>query len=104
MAHRRLTHMAIARPSDSFARIFVWGISLAMLVADLAFVVHFSHSIPFQDDFEYTSFFTEQERPTLSWLWARHAEHRVPLAKLAWLGVLKVSGYDFRVGNVLTVS
>jgi hypothetical protein len=38
------------------------------------------------------------------WLWAQHAEHRVPLAKLIWLGVLRLTDGDFRSGNFLTTA
>jgi hypothetical protein len=39
----------------------------------------------------------------LHWLWSTWAEHRIPLAKLIWKGVLELTGYDFRFGNFLTV-
>jgi hypothetical protein len=39
----------------------------------------------------------------LQWLWKTWAEHRIPLAKLLWKGVLQLSGYNFRVGDFLTV-
>jgi hypothetical protein len=40
---------------------------------------------------------------TLTWLWQQHAEHRIPLAKFIWLGVLRLTNYDFRAGNFLDV-
>jgi hypothetical protein len=40
---------------------------------------------------------------TPGWLWAQHAEHRIPLAKLIWLGVLRLTHYDFLVGDLLSV-
>ena len=39
----------------------------------------------------------------LGWLWEPWAEHRVPLAKLLWKGVLQLTDYNFRFGNFLTV-
>lgn len=39
----------------------------------------------------------------IQWLWKTWAEHRVPLAKLIWKGVLEATDYDFRAGNFLTV-
>jgi hypothetical protein len=38
------------------------------------------------------------------WLWKTWAEHRIPLAKLLWKGVLQLSGYDFRAGDFVTVA
>src|SRR4029077_1551833 len=37
------------------------------------------------------------------WLWKTWAEHRIPLAKMIWKGVLQSTNYDFRAGNFLTV-
>ena len=39
----------------------------------------------------------------IDWLWKTWAEHRIPLAKLIWKGVLQLTNYDFRSGNFLTV-
>ena len=39
----------------------------------------------------------------LNWLWKTWAEHRIPLAKLIWKGVLELTDYDFRAGDFLTV-
>jgi hypothetical protein len=39
----------------------------------------------------------------LHWLWKTWAEHRIPLAKFIWKGVLQLTDYDFRFGNFLTV-
>jgi hypothetical protein len=40
---------------------------------------------------------------TPGWVWEQHAEHRIPLAKFVWLAVLKLTNFDFFVGNVLVV-
>jgi hypothetical protein len=37
------------------------------------------------------------------WLWKTWAEHRMPLAKLIWKGVLQWTNYDFRAGDFFTV-
>ena len=38
-----------------------------------------------------------------NWLWKPWAEHRIPLAKFIWKGVLQLTNYDFRFGNIFTV-
>jgi hypothetical protein len=40
---------------------------------------------------------------TIGWVWQQHAEHRIPLAKFLWLAVLKLTNYNFLVGNLLVV-
>src|SRR6185503_15240107 len=37
------------------------------------------------------------------WLWAQHNEHRIPLAKLVWLGLERISGADARWGAAVNV-
>jgi hypothetical protein len=70
-----------------------------MLVANLSLAAAYSTSIvPYGDEVH-----TVTASLTPSWLWAQHAEHRIPLPKLIWLGVLKLTDYDFRVGNLLHV-
>ena len=39
----------------------------------------------------------------IDWLWKTWAEHRIPLAKVIWKGVLQLTNYDFKAGNFLTV-
>ena len=87
----------------SIAQVFVWTLWSVMLSSQLALAMHFAHNVPFQDEFGFADVLAGRLSQSLSWLWTQHAEHRVPLAKLVWLGTLRVSGYDFRVGNVFTV-
>lgn len=40
---------------------------------------------------------------TVGWLVAHHNEHRYPLTKAVWLGVLRLTGYDFKAPMYVTV-
>jgi hypothetical protein len=77
---------------------FVWGAFALMLLGNLALVLRFTSPYPLSD--EVTLLF---QSITPAWLWELHAEHRVPLAKLVWLGVLELTDYDFRAVNVVSV-
>jgi hypothetical protein len=83
------------------ASAFVWGAWVLMWALGMAVVWNFStRVVPHSDEIGLivdASF-------SPAWLWAQHAEHRIPLAKLIWLGVLKATDYDFRVGNFLDVT
>lgn len=76
--------------------LFVWTIWAAMLAGVVAFILLYSHStVPRLDEWAHID-----AALTPSWLWAQHQEHRLPLAKLLWLGVLNLTDYNFLVGNV----
>jgi len=69
-----------------------------MLLGNLAIVNISTSNYPFSDEL-----YLITQPLTPQWLWAQHAEHRVPLAKLIWLSTLKLTNYDFRVGNSISV-
>ena len=80
------------------ATLFVWGIWGLMLLGNFALVVRFTSPYPIADEVYMMS-----ESITPGWLWQQHAEHRVPLAKLIWMGVLQLTDYNFRAGSVVSV-
>lgn len=97
--------------SDRYAAAFVWGIWGLMLLGNLALVLRYTGPFPNSDELDLLSEYIRGARmsvnaspakvinqvtspvtnraDTLWWLWQQHAEHRVPLAKLIWLGVLQ---------------
>lgn len=77
----------------------VWAV---MLAAALGLVTNYgTRTLPQSD--EVWALYDSGSGIHLSWLWHTWAEHRVPLAKLVWKGVLLLTGYDFRAGDFLTV-
>ena len=97
------TGLRIRAPASWAVPAFVWGAWALMLAANLALVAYGASSLPIGDEFFFVPYLVGEEPVTLDWLWAQHAEHRTPLAKLLWVGVLRLTGYDFRVGNYLSV-
>ncbi len=79
---------------------FVWGVWAAMFGGALVFVASFGNTLPWGDDYLLLG---GDNWSSVGWLWAQHCEHRVPLAKLLWVAVLVVTGFDFRAGIFLTV-
>ena len=69
-----------------------------MLLGNLVLVNTYTSNYPFSDEL-----YMITQSLTPQWLWEQHAEHRVPLAKLIWLGSLQLTNYDFRVGNSISV-
>ena len=113
----RLAHDASLPQAHRFATAFVWGIWVLMLLATLTLIVAYgNHVVPHGDELylfggkyslDVKRFaddpMTRTPSLTFAWVWEQHAEHRIPLAKFIWLGVLKLTDFDFFVGNVIVV-
>src|SRR5262245_58880930 len=99
------------------AAAFVWGVWAVTLAAALMLIASYGNRvIPHGDelylfggkyDLSVKQYADDPATPTpsltLGWVWEQHAEHRIPLAKFVWLAVLKLTNFDFFVGNVLVV-
>jgi hypothetical protein len=57
--------------------------------------------VPLAEDWLMVAPLTGHEPSLARWLWAQNNEHRVPLPKLVYLGVLELAGGDFRAGMVV---
>jgi hypothetical protein len=75
-------HPHAAFDRHSAAPLFVWGL---MLLGHLALVLRSASQFPLSDEVNLLS-----GPLTPGWLWQPYSEHRVPLAKLLWLGGLKL--------------
>lgn len=75
---------------------FVWGgWAVATLLALVATAVY-GRWLPWSDDFDIVPYLTGDKEATLSWLWKQHNEHRIPLVKLLFVGLGRLSGADYR--------
>ncbi|HET7293205.1 MAG TPA: hypothetical protein VFM88_12330, partial [Vicinamibacteria bacterium] len=59
--------------------------------------------LPYEDEFGQLWQLVGEEPVTLEWLLWPVSEHRIPLSRLVWLGVLRAADYDFRAGMLLNV-
>jgi hypothetical protein len=82
-----------------FLLLAAWG---ALTVAALAFVLGLGSNVPSADEWEFVPVLTGHE-PSLPWLWAQHNEHRLPLPRLVYLTLFRLTN-DFRAGMVLQVA
>jgi hypothetical protein len=80
-----------------------------MLLADLTFIARYGSALPFADDCEEIPVLAGEKPASISWLWSQvgegtesergaPTEHRLPLPKLVWLALAKLSDFDFRSG------
>jgi hypothetical protein len=94
----------VAAIGTRLAALFVWSVWGLTAPAALVLVWNYTPvAVPQGDEWYYVQELTGERPVTLDWLWTQHAEHRIPLAKLIWVGVLRLTNYDFRVGTALVV-
>lgn len=81
----------------------MWGAWALSSLALLFFVAIFSIPFPFGDEWEWLGRVTGKEPITLAWLWSQHNEHRMFLPRLIYLGLGKLTGYDFQAGSFFNI-
>ncbi len=59
--------------------------------------------IPLAEDWLMVAPLTGNEPDLTGWLWRQNAEHRIPLPKIIYLFLLKITHGDFRAGMVFNV-
>ncbi len=87
----------------SAAVLFVWAAWGLMLASGVDFVRSFGSNVPFWDDWTMVRVLTGREPITLAWLWAPNNEHRIPVPKLAYVALVRFSGFDWRAGMYFNV-
>jgi hypothetical protein len=83
--------------------VLVWGTWLAAFAAALFLVLRYGSNVPSWDDWDMVPVLTRMQPVTAEWLWSQHNEHRVPLPRLLFLGLNRLTTVDFRVTMVADV-
>lgn len=79
----------------------VWLAWAAMTAGALGLVARYGSNVPSWDDWDMVPSLTHAQPVTGGWLWSQHNEHRVPLPRLLYLAVNRVTGTDFRATMVV---
>jgi len=74
-----------------------WALWLAMLLGALGLVASYGSDVPSWDDWDMVPTLTHAQPVTPEWLWSQHNEHRVPLPRLIFLALNRLTTVDFRV-------
>lgn len=90
--------------SSPGAAIFVWGVWATMVVITIWHFAYYARNLPLAEDWNLVAALTGHEPDLGSWLWSQNNEHRLPLPRLIMLGLLKLSGGDFRSGMILNMT
>ncbi len=80
--------------------VLVWLVWAAMTAGALWLVARYGSDVPSWDDWDMVPTLTHAQPVTAGWLWSQHNEHRVPLPRLLYLAVNRVTGTDFRATMV----
>lgn len=93
--------------SGAWSQRFTWTVwAIATALALVATAVY-GRWLPWSDDFDVVPVVTGDRPLSLAWLWEQHNEHRIPLVKLLFIGMGRLSGCDYRwtlAANVLLLS
>ena len=82
-------------------RFVVFGTTLLLLGTTLASVVLWGRNIGLAEDWGMVAAMTGNEPDLGAWAWSQNNEHRLPVQRLLYLGLLKLTG-DFRSGMVFS--
>jgi hypothetical protein len=100
-----LLRAALGSPrATSLGTTAIW---LAMTLAGLWLVSRYGLKMPIGDEWSWLGQVTGDQPVTWNWLWSQHNEHRMVLPRLIYLGLGRLSGFDFRTGayfNVVVLS
>jgi hypothetical protein len=86
------------------SRIVVWTTWAGMLVLMLWLYVPASSPVPLAEDWYTVPLVTGQPVDLAAWLWEQNNEHRMPVARLLLVGVLKLSRGDYRAAGLLNMA
>lgn len=78
----------------------VWAVWGLMLLSVLFCIVRYGRDIPRAEDWLLVPPLTGNAPSLAGWLWEQNDEHRLPVPRLAYLGLLTMAGGDFRSGMV----
>jgi hypothetical protein len=93
------TEGAARARDDRWPRLVVWGITAALAVVGVVHVLAYARNIPMSEDWHLVGPLTGAEPSFWGWVWSQNNEHRLPVARLIYIGLVEVTG-DFRSGAV----
>jgi hypothetical protein len=94
-------------PAGRRQAVAAWTVWALMVVAGLWFTAAYAHTMPYGDDWVYLPVLAGEQPVSLAWLWCPHNEHRIPLPRSLYLGLMMLSGFDFRAPpffNIMALS
>ena len=84
---------------DRVPALVVWGVTVGLAVVGVVHVLAYARNIPMSEDWHLVRPLSGAEPSLWEWVWSQNNEHRLPVARLIYLGLVEVTG-DFRSGAV----
>ncbi len=98
---RRLVALMIKYVTDSRTGVLITTLLFFILLYPL------TKPFPYSDDWSYVYYLATPNSLNISWLFELHNDHRIPLQKILHIGLLHLTGGDFRIliaANVMVIS
>ena len=90
--------------ADLSAQVFVWGVWLIMMIADLFILAKLGRIFPLNEDWWLVAPMTGNQPNLFEWFWVQNSEHSIPFPRLILMALLKLSHGDFRAGMLFNIS
>jgi hypothetical protein len=85
------------------ASVFVGVVLLILTIVHLRFVLQHSYPIPYWDESGFIPYVTGDQQIDLAWLWKPANEHRIPLIRVLYVFIARISRIDARAMNATNV-
>ena len=96
------SRMNALRIAIEWQAVVVWGLWIAALVWTGAYVAQHGHNLPANDEWAFIDITYASVSKQVEWIGQPHQEHRFPLSRAVFLGLLWATGHDFRAGMWLS--
>ncbi len=89
-------HNVCGTTSKGWSWRFTWTVWVMATALALVATAVYGRWLPWSDDFTIVPVVTGAMPLSPAWLWEQHNEHRIPLVKLLFIGMGRLSGCDYR--------
>ncbi len=77
---------------------------ILLALVQLLFALHHSYPVPYWDESGYIPYVTGAKPITAQWLWSPANEHRIPLIRVVYVILARITGLDQQLMNAFSVT
>ena len=94
---------SFAKSANTWTTRGVWGLWVIGFIWTAIFIARHGHNLPANDEWVFVPITYASWSEKIKWIGERHMEHRFPLARIIYLGLLEATDYDYRAGMWMTL-
>jgi len=94
---------SFAKPVSTWTARGVWAVWAVSFIWTAIFIARHGHNLPANDEWVFVPVTYSSWSEKIKWIGERHMEHRFPLARIVYLGLLEATEYDYRAGMWMTL-